>query len=184
MCSSSTSLHPTHPTSGSCRTTKVLSESSHCSAINQQCSDLHGLPLKPLLVKVAPDMTDEQLVHIAQTAKANGADGIVVSNTTVERPPSISSKDTTVFKETGGLSGRPLRERSTAMIATVRQAVGPEWPIIGVGGISCADDAWEKICAGATLVQAYSGFVFRRPCADQSRGSWIKAPEIVSVFDD
>ena len=107
---------------------------SHCSAINQQCSDLHGLPLKPLLVKVAPDMTDEQLVHIAQTAKAHGADGIVVSNTTVERPPSISSKDTTVFKETGGLSGRPLRERSTAMIATVRQA-GPDWPIIGVGGI-------------------------------------------------
>ena len=136
---------------------------SHCSAINQRCSELHGLSLKPLLVKVAPDMTDEQLVHIALTAKANGADGIVVSNTTVERPPSISSKDTTVFQETGGLSGRPLRERSTAMIATVRQAVGPDWPIIGVGGISCADDAWEKICAGATLVQAYSGFVFEGP---------------------
>ena len=88
---------------------------------------------------------------------------MVVSNTTVQRPDAANGKDLTVFEETGGMSGRPLRERSTAMIAIVRRATAPDWPIIGVGGISCADDAWEKIRAGATLVQAYSGFVFEGP---------------------
>ena len=136
---------------------------AHCKAVNLQCAETHGSSPKPVLVKVAPDMTDEQLVHIAKTAQANGADGMVVSNTTVERPASAHGKDHTVFQETGGLSGRPLRERSTAMIATVRRATGPDWPIIGVGGISCAEDAWEKIRAGATLVQAYSAFVFEGP---------------------
>ena len=136
---------------------------SHCKTVNLRCSETHESPPKPVLVKVAPDMTDEQLIHIAQTARANGADGMVVSNTTVQRPDAANGKDLTVFQETGGLSGRPLRERSTAMIATVRRATAPDWPIIGVGGISCADDAWEKIRAGATLVQAYSGFVFEGP---------------------
>ncbi len=136
---------------------------SHCKAVNLQCSETHGSSPKPVLVKVAPDMTDEQLIHIAQTARANGADGMVVSNTTVERPTSAIGKDLSVFQETGGMSGRPLRKRSTEMIATVRRATAPDWPIIGVGGISGADDAWEKIRAGATLVQAYSGFVFEGP---------------------
>ena len=136
---------------------------SHCKAVNLRCSQTHDSPPKPVLVKVAPDMTDEQLIHIAQTARANGADGMVVSNTTIERPDTTNRKDLTVFQETGGMSGRPLRERSTAMIATVRRATAPDWPIIGVGGISSAEDAWEKIRAGATLVQAYSGFVFEGP---------------------
>ena len=136
---------------------------AHCHAVNQRMADSNAGDAKPLLVKLAPDMTEEQLVHIAQTAKANGADGIVVSNTTVGRPPSPVGKDGAVFEQQGGLSGKPLKQRSTEMIATVRQAVGPDWPIIGVGGISCADDAWEKIQAGATLVQAYSAFVFEGP---------------------
>ena len=136
---------------------------SHCRAVNLQCAEAHGSSPKPVLVKVAPDMTDEQLIHIAQTARANGAEGMVVSNTTVQRPDAANGKDLKVFEETGGMSGRPLRERSTAMIAIVRRATAPDWPIIGVGGISCADDAWEKIRAGATLVQAYSGFVFEGP---------------------
>ena len=118
---------------------------------------------KPLLVKVAPDMTEEQLVHIAKTAKNNGADGIVVSNTTVERPGDPHPRDASVFGQHGGMSGQPLKERSTSMIRTVRQAVGKDWPIIGVGGIANAQDAWEKIEAGATLIQAYSGFVFEGP---------------------
>ena len=141
---------------------------SHCNAVNLRCSETYGLPPKPLLVKVAPDMTDEQLIHIAKTAQANGSDGIVLSNTTVERPVAVNGKDDVVFQETGGMSGRPLRERSTAMIATVRRAIGSDWPIIGVGGVSCAEDAWEKIRAGATLVQAYSGFVFEGPALTKS----------------
>ena len=108
-------------------------------------------------------MTPEQLIHIATTAKSNGADGIVVSNTTVERPDHAHARDKAVFSQQGGMSGQPLKERSTMMIRTVRQATGDDWPIIGVGGIASSDDAWEKIAAGATLVQAYSGFVFEGP---------------------
>ena len=118
---------------------------------------------KPILVKVAPDMTDEQLIHIAKTTKNNGADGIVVSNTTVERPETSHPRDASVFGQQGGMSGQPLKDRSTLMIRQVRQAVGKDWPIIGVGGIANAQDAWEKLEAGATLIQAYSGFVFEGP---------------------
>lgn len=134
-----------------------------CIEVNGQMAIEADGDLKPILVKVAPDMTAEQLVHIAQTAKSNGADGIVVSNTTVERPDTSFQRDKAVFSEQGGLSGQPLKERSTAMIRTVRQAVGKDWPIIGVGGIANAQDAWEKLEAGATLIQAYSGFVFEGP---------------------
>ncbi len=139
-----------------------------CNEVNGQMAIESDTEMKPVLVKVAPDMTPEQLVHIAQTAKANGADGIVVSNTTVERPDTSHARDAAVFDEQGGMSGQPLKERSTSMIRTVRKATGPDWPIIGVGGIASADDAWEKIAAGATLIQAYSGFVFEGPALTKS----------------
>jgi len=135
----------------------------HCLNVNDKLASKLDSERKPILIKVAPDMTKEQLVHIAKTAKTNGADGIVVSNTTVERPKTQHPKDATVFGQQGGMSGQPLKERSTFMIRTVRQAVGMDWPIIGVGGIANAQDAWEKLEAGATLVQAYSGFVFEGP---------------------
>jgi dihydroorotate dehydrogenase len=135
----------------------------HCLNVNDEQASKLERERKPILIKVAPDMTKEQLVHIAKTAKTNGADGIVVSNTTVERPKTQHPKDATVFGQQGGMSGQPLKERSTFMIRTVRQAVGMDWPIIGVGGIANAQDAWEKLEAGATLVQAYSGFVFEGP---------------------
>ena len=134
-----------------------------CGNVNEACSKQSGVPRKPVLVKVAPDMTSEQLIHIAETAKSNGADGIVVSNTTIERPEHPDPRDSAVFSQQGGMSGQPLRDRSTTMIRTVRSAVGVDWPIIGVGGIASADDAWDKLAAGATLVQAYSGFVFEGP---------------------
>ena len=103
----------------------------HCLTVNaQQAAYLDAKP-KPILVKVAPDMTGEQLVHIAKTAKENGADGIVLSNTTVDRPESPHPRDVSVFDQQGGMSGQPLKERSTAMIRTVRQAIGDGWPIIG-----------------------------------------------------
>ncbi|MEL0330699.1 MAG: quinone-dependent dihydroorotate dehydrogenase [Candidatus Poseidoniales archaeon] len=135
----------------------------HCMAINQEMAEANNANAKPLLVKLAPDMTSEQLVHLAKTARDIGADGIVVSNTTIERPDSSNTSEQRVFSEQGGLSGQPLKARSTEMIRTVRAAVGTEWPIIGVGGIGSAADAWEKIEAGATLLQAYSAFVFEGP---------------------
>ncbi len=118
---------------------------------------------KPILVKVAPDLTDEQLEHFVHTSRSNGASGIVLSNTTLVRPQGKNSKEVKVFEETGGLSGRPLFDRSTEMIRIVNRLTNGEWPIVGVGGIMSADDAWKKINAGATLLQAYSGFVFEGP---------------------
>ena len=86
----------------------------------------------------------------------NGCDGIVATNTTTSRPEPNSNSDMKAFAETGGMSGEPLNHLSTEFIKKIYQFSKGEWPIIGVGGIMNADDAWEKITAGATLIQAYS----------------------------
>lgn len=164
--------------------TRIL---GHCLNVNDEMAVKLKGERKPILVKVAPDMTEEQLVHIAKTAKNNGADGIVLSNTTVERPSTPHHKDASVFGEQGGMSGQPLKERSTSMIRTVRQAVGDGWPIIGVGGIASAEDAWEKLEAGATLIQAYSGFVFEGPSLTKQvvhgLSKRLKASQYASIAD-
>jgi dihydroorotate dehydrogenase len=120
-------------------------------------------PHKPILVKVAPDLSFEALDEIVELALARELAGIVATNTTINRP---ESKDTTVqrvYAETGGLSGRPLRSRSTEIIHHLHRQTKGKLPIIGVGGIFDAADAWEKITAGASLVQIYTGLVYRGP---------------------
>jgi dihydroorotate dehydrogenase len=89
--------------------------------------------------------------------------GIVATNTTITRPPGRTPALQSVYAETGGLSGRPLRARSTEIIRHLYRQTGGKLPIIGVGGIFNADDAWEKITSGASLVQIYSGFVYEGP---------------------
>jgi len=112
---------------------------------------------KPLFVKVAPDLDDGFLDAIVDLARQE-VQGIIVCNTTIARDGLRSAH----ADETGGLSGAPLRERSDAMIARVHRRA-PELPIIGVGGIFNAADAWSKIRAGASLVQVYTGFVYEGP---------------------
>tara|TARA_B110000211_G_C14034079_1_gene533597 strand:+ start:59 stop:1189 length:1131 start_codon:yes stop_codon:yes gene_type:complete len=131
-----------------------------CQKVNQKNSKLTQTKPKPLLVKIAPDLSDDQLVAIVQTARSVGCDGIVATNTTIERPEVSSKTEQKVFEQTGGLSGAPLNQRSTDMIHQIYSMTNGEWPIIGVGGILSAEDAWAKIGAGASLLQAYSGFVF------------------------
>ena len=111
---------------------------------------------KPVLIKIAPDLEDMQIRSIVDIARELGCAGIVATNTTVERPD-----ETGVMLETGGLSGKPLRSRSTQIIRLIADHTNGEWPIIGVGGISNADDAWEKIINGASLVQLYSAMIFQ-----------------------
>lgn len=139
-----------------------------CHEVNQRLSASTTKDEIPLLVKIAPDVADEQLELIVRTAQANGAAGMVVSNTTLARPEPRSSKEKHLFEEQGGLSGQPLKNRSTELIRQVRSLAGPDWPIVGVGGVANADDAWEKIRAGASLVQAYSAFVFEGPALVKS----------------
>jgi dihydroorotate dehydrogenase len=114
----------------------------------------------PVFLKIAPDLTEEGLDDIAAVALSHPLDGLIVSNTTLSRD---GLRDRRLAGEAGGLSGRPLFERSTAVLARMRRRVGESLPIIGVGGVSCAETAAEKIRAGADLVQLYSCMVYAGP---------------------
>ena len=143
-----------------------------CKKVNQDMSENSDSNTKPILVKIAPDLTEDQLLAVVKTARSAGCDGIVATNTTVERPDisqgDVSRSDSKVFSESGGLSGAPLQQRSTEIIHQIYSLTDGDWPIVGVGGISSVDDAWEKIGAGASLLQAYSGFVFEGPSLTKS----------------
>jgi dihydroorotate dehydrogenase len=123
---------------------------------------------KPLLVKVAPDLSFDALDEILELALQRNLAGIVATNTTIARPETSDEQLKRIYGETGGLSGRPLRARSTEVIRHTFKQTRGKLPIIGVGGIFNADDAWEKIQAGASLVQIYSGLVFEGPALPSS----------------
>jgi dihydroorotate dehydrogenase len=118
---------------------------------------------KPLLVKVAPDLSFDALDEIVEVALKRNLAGVVATNTTVARPDPTDAVSAQLYRETGGLSGRPLRARSTEVIRHLYRQTQGRLPIIGVGGIASAADAWEKITAGATLVQLYSALVYEGP---------------------
>jgi dihydroorotate dehydrogenase len=127
----------------------------------QTCRPAHSA--KPILVKVAPDLSVEALDEILELAKPRDITGIVATNTTILRPTTENERMKKIYEEAGGLSGRPLRQRSTEVISHIYRQTGGELPIIGVGGIFNAADAWEKITAGASLVQVYTGMVYEGP---------------------
>ncbi|MCM5553753.1 quinone-dependent dihydroorotate dehydrogenase [Pleomorphomonas sp. NRK KF1] len=110
----------------------------------------------PVLVKIAPDLDEAALDDIAAVVAARGADGLVISNTTLSRSGVFGPTAT----EPGGLSGKPLFERSTIVLAKMRERVGRTLPIIGVGGVMTGEDAYLKIAAGANLVQVYTAFIY------------------------
>ena len=118
---------------------------------------------KPLLVKIAPDLTNDAIDDVLDLATSRQLAGIVATNTTITRPETNDAKCRRAYQETGGLSGAPLRERSTEVIRYIHQQTRGKLPIIGVGGIFNADDAWEKITAGASLLQIYSGLIYEGP---------------------
>jgi dihydroorotate dehydrogenase len=120
-------------------------------------------PKKSILVKVAPDLSFEALDEILELAARRNLAGIVATNTTIARPETHDAQARAVYTKTGGLSGRPLRARSTEIIRHLFKQSRGKLPIIGVGGIFSADDAWEKITAGASLVQVYTGLVYEGP---------------------
>ncbi len=114
----------------------------------------------PVFLKIAPDLADADKADIAAAALEEGIDALIVSNTTIARPASLKSsyKD-----ETGGLSGRPLFAPSTALLREFHQSLGGRVPIIGAGGVFSAEDAYEKIRAGASLVQLYTALIYKGP---------------------
>jgi len=114
---------------------------------------------KPILLKIAPDLTDPQLLDIIDIVRETGIAGVIATNTTISRE-GLSSEAKT---EMGGLSGKPLRKRSTEVIRFLSEKSNKAFPIIGVGGIHSAEDALEKLDAGASLVQLYTGFIYEGP---------------------
>lgn len=114
---------------------------------------------KPILLKIAPDLSNEQLLDIIEIVSSTKIDGVIATNTTIDRDGLISENK----KEIGGLSGKPLSDRATEVIRFLSEKSNHAFPIIGVGGIHSPEDALEKIDAGASLVQLYTGFVYEGP---------------------
>ena len=114
---------------------------------------------KPILLKIAPDLSDEQLLDIIDIVNETGISGVIATNTTISREGLQSANR----EEMGGLSGKPLGKRATEVIRFLSEKSNKSFPIIGVGGIHSADDALEKLEAGASLVQLYTGFIYEGP---------------------
>jgi dihydroorotate dehydrogenase len=117
----------------------------------------------PLLVKISPDLERRDLEMIVDVIQRLQIDGIIATNTTISRDNLRTDRNRVEACGAGGLSGKPLTNRATQMIAELYELTSGRIPLIGVGGIFTAEDAWEKICAGASLVQLYTGFIYKGP---------------------
>jgi dihydroorotate dehydrogenase len=118
---------------------------------------------KPILLKIAPDLDNSQLDDIVEIVLSTGIDGVIATNTTIARTNLVTPRETIEKIGTGGLSGKPLRDRSTEIICYLSQKSRGKFPIIAVGGIHSPDDAVEKMRAGASLIQLYTGFIYEGP---------------------
>ncbi|MFT6369685.1 MAG: dihydroorotate dehydrogenase [Maribacter sp.] len=128
---------------------------------NNKYSQKRSIKRKPILLKIAPDLTDDQLLDIIEIVATTKIDGIIATNTTIERKNLKSH--VILLEEAGGLSGQPLKDRSTEVIRFLAEKSNKSFPIIGVGGIHSAEDALEKLEAGADLIQLWTGFVYEGP---------------------
>jgi dihydroorotate dehydrogenase len=140
---------------------RALQEKESLSKLLTELQNLNSKKInpKPILLKIAPDLSDEQLLDIIEIVKETKIAGVIATNTTLSRENLKSKKQT----EIGGLSGKPLAKRSTEVIRFLSEKSGKTFPIIGVGGIHSAEDAIEKLEAGASLVQLYTGFIYEGP---------------------
>jgi dihydroorotate dehydrogenase len=133
------------------------------TAVRRRADEVRPDHRVPLLVKIAPDLSDDDVLAVADLAVASGLDGIIATNTTISRE-GLASPDAEVERiGAGGLSGRPLTERAEAVVRMLRERVGPDLTLIGVGGITTVDDARRRLAAGADLLQAYTAFVYEGP---------------------
>jgi dihydroorotate dehydrogenase len=142
-----------------------LQEEVQLRRLVERLRRLPGCP--PLLVKIAPDLEDDAVDSIARIAYEEGLAGVIAVNTSLDRlglgERRLAASGLTLAEETGGLSGRPLRGRALEVLRRLRATAGPALPLIGVGGIDSATAAWERITAGASLIQLYTGWIYEGP---------------------
>ncbi|MFM7266145.1 MAG: quinone-dependent dihydroorotate dehydrogenase, partial [Cyanobium sp.] len=142
-----------------------LQEESQLRRIVERLRRLPGCP--PLLVKIAPDLEDDAIDSIARLAYEEGLAGVIAVNTSLDRlglqERRLEASGRPLAEEAGGLSGRPLRTRAVEVLRRLRATAGPALPLIGVGGIDTAEAAWERITAGAALIQIYTGWIYEGP---------------------
>ena len=131
-------------------------------AVRRRADDVTDTHL-PLLVKIAPDLSDEDVLEVADLAVGLGVDGVVATNTTISRDGLASTAEEVEAAGGGGLSGPPLRARATEVMRILRGRTGPEMTLVGAGGITTLEDARERLAAGADLLQGYTGFVYEGP---------------------
>ena len=129
-------------------------------ALQKKQDELDNLNKKPIFFKISPDLNDEQLRDIALVALANNIAGLIISNTTIERPKNLLSKNK---NEIGGLSGKPLFVQSTLSLKKMFSLTNGQILLIGVGGVSNGNECYEKIKSGANLIQLYTALIFRGP---------------------
>lgn len=131
---------------------------------NRELAEKHSLPEpRPLLLKIAPDLNEEEIRGIVQVAQDASVSGLIATNTSVNRGGLQTPNERLAAIGDGGLSGAPLRQPSNDVIRTIYRLTNGAMPIVGVGGVFNAEDAWEKICAGASLIQLYTGFIYEGP---------------------
>ncbi len=144
---------------------RELQQETQLRRLVERLRRLPGCP--PLLVKIAPDLEDDAIDAIARLAYQEGLAGVIAVNTSQDRlglaDRILGATGRPLSQESGGLSGRPLRHRALAVLRRLRAMAGPSLPLIGVGGIDSAESAWERISAGASLVQIYTGWIYEGP---------------------
>jgi dihydroorotate dehydrogenase len=142
-----------------------LQQESQLRRLVERLRRLPGCP--PLLVKIAPDLEDDAIDAIARMAYEEGLAGVIAVNTSLNRlgleQRRLAQSGLTLAEEAGGLSGAPLRARALEVLRRLRAIAGPALPLVGVGGIDSPQAAWERIAAGASLVQLYTGWIYEGP---------------------
>lgn len=144
---------------------RALQEKEPLQKLLQHIKDLNSKKEKPkpILLKIAPDLTVSQLDDVIEILKITKTDGIIATNTTLSREGLLTSPDDIQLIGAGGLSGKPLTTKANEVISYLRRNMGATYPIIGVGGIMTVQDALDKLAAGADLIQLYTGFVYEGP---------------------
>ena len=144
---------------------RELQEVDHLRDVLTSCIEVRNRKgnYKPILMKFSPDMNDDDLLDSAQVSVDCNVDGFVATNTTISRYIPKNSQSRSVFAQSGGLSGRPLKKRSLEVVSMLYDYTDSKVPIVGVGGIDSVDSAWDMITSGASLIQLYSALVFEGP---------------------